>query len=477
MKELKKSTFGVIVGTRGFFSGDLAKDGRNSVLDKITENGFSYVALTEADTKSGGCVETREDARKCAELFRRNADKIDGIIISLPNFGDEVAATESVRFSTLDVPVLVHAFDDELDHMDLAHRRDAFCGKLSVCNNLRQYGIKFSDTTYHTTSVNSRVFVDDLVRFDQTCRVYRGLKGARIAQIGTRPGAFKTVRYSEKLFERSGITIVPVDFSEIIFHAEKITDQKRIDRCLEEINAYAKPVDEGFHCDVSAGLRQSAKLTLAIEDWMHANECVAGAIQCWDSLELNYHCAPCLTMSMLGERGIPFSCEADVSGAVAMYALDLANGSPAGYLDWNNSYGEDRNKCICFHCSNFPKSFFGMQPDIGCLDVLGGSLGHENCFGTLKGQVQAGGFTFANIETNDFDGTVDMYTGEGEFLNEPVHTVGSPAVCKIDNLQVLLKHLRDNGFHHHIAMSRGQSADVLAEVFGDYFGWNVYRHQ
>lgn len=473
---MKRSTFGVIVGTRGFFNPVLAKEGRESVLERLKENGFSYVALTESDTRNG-CVETREDAQKCAELFRKNANKIDGIIITLPNFGDEIAATESVRFSTLNVPVLVHAFDDEMDHMDRLHRRDAFCGKISVCSNLNQYGIKFTNTTYHTTSVNSQVFLEDLIRFDKICRVYKGLKGARIAQIGTRPGAFKTVRYSEKLFERSGITIVPVDFSEILFSAEKIADKERIARCLKEISTYARPVDEGYHCDINYGLTQSAKLTLAVEDWMQENQCIAGTIQCWDSVEKNLHCAPCLTMSLLGEKGIPFACETDVCGAVSMYALDLANESPAGYLDWNNSCGNDRNKCICFHCSNYPKSFFGVQPSIGCLDILGDSLGYEKCFGALKGQVRAGEFTFANIETNDFEGSIDMYTGEGEFLDESIQTVGSPAVCKINNLQMLLNRLCKKGFHHHIAMSRGKSADILEEVFGNYFGWNVYRHR
>lgn len=476
MKTLKKSTFGVLVGTRGFFNPVLAGEGRNSVLNRLTELGHSYVILDENETKNG-CIETREDAAKYAKLFREHKDEIDGIIISLPNFGDEISAAECVKTSGLDVPILVHAFDDEKDRMDLLHRRDAFCGKLSVCNNLYQYGMKFTNTVYHTTSVGSQEFEDDIVKFDKVCRVYRGLKGARIAQIGVRPGAFRTVRFSEKLYERSGITVVPVDLSEIMAKATAITDKKRISDCLAEINAYAKPDYLRKDVDVNAGLDRSARFTLAVEEWMKENDCVAGTIQCWDSIQKNFHCASCLTMSMLGEKGMPFSCEGDVSGAIAMYALDLANDSPAGYLDWNNSYGDDRNMCICFHCSNYPKTFFGMEPKIGTLDILGETYGHDNCFGALKGQVQAGDFTFGNIETNDFEGKISMYVGEGEFVNEPIDTVGSPALCKINNLQPLLNHLCKNGFHHHVAMCRGKSADALAEVFGNYFGWDVLRHR
>lgn len=473
---MNKSTFGIIVGTRGFFNPLLAKDGRKSIIKKLTEMGYNYVILDENVAKYG-CVETRDDAAKCAKLFKANQDKISGIILTLPNFGDEIGATESIKLSGIDVPILIHAFDDEIDRMDVVHRRDAFCGKLSVTNNLYQYGIKFTNTTYHTTNVDSQVFENDIIRFDKICRVYNGLKGARIAQIGTRPGPFKTVRFSEKLFERSGITIVPVDLSDIFSRASKISDKELIDDCLKSIDSYAKIDCTGFDCNVNKSKEKSARLTLAIEQWMKENDCVAGAVQCWDSIELNYGCGPCLTMSMLGEKGIPMCCETDVSGAIAMLALSIVNNSPAGYMDWNNSFGEDRDKCICFHCGNYPKSFYGKEPIIGCQDILGASLGFDNCFGALKGQVQPGDFTLANIETNDFEGNITMYVGEGEFLSDHVNTVGSPAVCKIENLQTLLAYLCKNGFHHHIAMSRGKSADVLAEVFENYFGWKVYRHR
>jgi len=473
---MKKSTFGVIVGTRGFFNPILAKDGRKVVTEKLTAMGYDYVILAENEAKYG-CVETREDAAKCAELFKANKDKISGIIITLPNFGDEIGATDSVKLAGLDVPILVHAFDDELDKLDVKQRRDSFCGKMSVCNNLFQYGIKYTNTTYHTTSVESKIFEDDILKFDKICKIFKGLKGARIAQFGTRPGAFKTVRYSEKLLERSGITVVPVDMSDIFARASRVNDKELINKCITDINAYGKVDCTGYDCDVNSGLEKSARFTIAVEEWMKENECVAGAIQCWDSIQMNYHCASCLTMSMLGERGVPIACETDISGVIAMYALGLANESPAGYMDWNNNFGDDRDVCICFHCSAHPKSFLGIKPTISCQDVLGASLGYNNCFGAIKGQVQEGNFTFGNIATNDFEGNINMYVGEGQFANEPVDMAGSPAVCRIENLQNLMNHLCKKGFDHHIAMSRGNSADLLAEVFGNYFGWNVYRHR
>jgi L-fucose isomerase-like protein len=271
--------------------------------------------------------------------------------------------------------------------------------------------------------------------------------------------------------------VIPADLSEIIALADSIYDKDAISQTVSEIKGYGRVDCTGFQCDVERGLEKTARFTLAVSQWMSENECVAGSIQCWDSIEKNYGCASCLTMSILGEKGMPFACETDIQGAVAMYALYLAGGNPSGYLDWNNSYGENRDMCINFHCSNYPKSFFGFEPVISCLDILGESLGYNNCFGALKAQVKSGNFTFANVQTDDINGMIKMYVGEGKFVDEPVNTVGSPAVCRVSGLQTLLKYLCKNGFHHHVAMNRGSNAAIIEEVFGNYFGWDVYRNK
>ena len=283
---MKKITFGLIVGTRGFFNPFLASEGREKVMARLSELGYSCVVLGKNDTPYG-CVETREHAEKCAELFIKNAGAIDGIIITLPNFGDEIGACDAVQLSGLNLPILVHAFDDEIDRMDVAHRRDAFCGKLSVCNNLHQRNVPFSNTTYHTTSVDSDVFARDIEKFAGVCRVCKGIKGARIAQIGTRPGAFKTVRFSEKLLERADITVVPVDLLEILAKANSIEDKDLIDSTISEIKSYANTDCGGYACETDKGTEKCARLTIAVEAFMRENKCVAGAFQCWDSIQKN----------------------------------------------------------------------------------------------------------------------------------------------------------------------------------------------
>src|SRR5271155_2867754 len=194
----RKMTIGVIVGNRGFFPGELAKVGREEMIQALAKAGIDCVVLGPEDSKYGA-VETRDEAKRCAALFRKNSDLLDGVIVSLPNFGDERAIADTLRLARLDVPVLVQATPDDASKMTILHRRDSFCGKMSACNNLRQYGIPYSLTKLHTVAVDSDDFRTDLGWFAAVCRVTNGLRNLRVGCIGARPTNFNTVRYSEKL--------------------------------------------------------------------------------------------------------------------------------------------------------------------------------------------------------------------------------------------------------------------------------------
>lgn len=474
MKNKKKLCFGVIIGTRAYFNSALAKDVRKQLLKTIEEQGYDYVILPEDATPTGSSsIETREDGIKCAELFRQNRDKIDGIIVSLPNFGFEIGIINAISIADLNVSVLVQACDDENDKVDLDSRRDAFCGKISVCNNLYQYGIPFTDTTLHTYSIYSDLLAKDINRFAAVCRVVNGLRHARIGAIGTRPAGFQTVRASEKILQATGITVVPVDLSEILGAARKIedTDAELVQK-IEEIKKYARVPQQ-----YSEKLMLQAKFGVAVERWMNANAIDAVAIQCWDSLEQNYGCAACVTMSMLGEKLIPAACEVDIAGAVSMYALTLASQHQSALLDWNNNFAEDRNKCVCTHCGNFPKSFIMNDIELGTLGVLGRTLGKVHTFGAVYGKVKQGDFTFFRISTDDTKGCIKSYLGEGTITDDPYGMDGCIAVTKVDNLQTLMKYICKNGFEHHVAMCRGNVKDILQEAIESYLGWNLYVHE
>ena len=368
----------------------------------------------------------------------------------------------------------MQACDDDNDKVDLDSRRDAFCGKISVCNNLYQYGIPFSLTSLHTYSIYSEEFKKDVDKFAGICRVVGGLRHCRIGQIGTRPLGFNTCRASEKLLQRSGITVVPADLSEILFAAQKITDDDpALLAKLKDIHAYAK-----VPAEYQEKLRVQAKFGVAVEAWVRDNKVDALALQCWDSLEQNYGCAPCITMAMLGDMGIPCACETDITGAVSMLALRLASGNAPALADWNNNFADDRNKCVCTHCGNFPRSFIGNNDlKLTPLGVLGRTLGKVRTFGAVDAKVSEGEFTFFRVSTDDAAGKIRAYVGEGKITNDPYGMDGCIAVTQVDNLQKLMKHICRNGFEHHVALVRSDVADIIADALENYLGWDLYVHE
>ncbi|NMC53655.1 MAG: fucose isomerase [Chloroflexi bacterium] len=469
---MAKATLGLIVGNRDFFPSRFVTEGRNDLLQLFKEMDIEAVVIDEKETNLGG-VETRSDAKICGELFKKNVDKIEGVLVILPNFGNELGIAETLRISGLNVPVLVQAYPDDVQKMSLEGRRDSFCGKFSACNVLRQYGYAYSLTANHTVHPKSESFRKDLEKFVAVCKVVKGLKKARLGAIGARPDAFKTVRFSEKLFERSGISVSTVDLSEIIGNASRLKDtDSQVVSKLDEIKSYVTTQKVP-----AAALLKMAKLGLVIENWMNDNDIDATAIQCWESIQKNYGVNVCGLMSMMGEKLLPSACEVDVAGVLGMYALTLASGKPSALVDWNNNYGDDPNKCVLFHCGNFPKSFFDDKVEMYLADVLGTTLGNENVYGALAGRIPSGPLTYARVSTDDVNGKIRTYFGEGRFTDDELPTFGGRGVIEIPNMQALLQNLCKGGFEHHVGISRSHVAGVLEEAFGTYLGWEVYYHK
>jgi L-fucose isomerase-like protein len=467
----KKMTFGLIIGNRGFFPDHLAKSGREEMLRALEQAGIDCVALDPAHSKYGA-VETHEEAKRCAALFQENRNRIDGVIVSLPNFGDERAIADTLRLARLSVPVLVQATPDATAKMTIAFRRDSFCGKMSACNNLRQYGIPYSLTSLHTVSPDSKEFQTDLAWFAAVCRVVNGLRDLRIGSIGARPAAFNTVRYSEKILESQGISVETVDLSEILGRIAKLKDtDSGVEGKLQEIRKYV--TTSGIP---EAALIKMAKLGFVIEDWMKSTDVKVSAVQCWTALEEYFGVVPCTIMSMMSDNLIPSACEVDVCGTLSMHALALASETPSALLDWNNNYGDDPNKAVCFHCSNLPKHFF-QEVRMDFQEIIAGTVGKENTFGTMVGRVKSGPMSFARFSTDDTAGVVRGYVGDGAFTNDALNTFGGAGVVEIPRLQNLLHYICENGFEHHVAANFSTVAGAVDEAAVRYLGWQMYWHR
>src|SRR6266436_4008076 len=433
-------TVGVIVGNRGFFPDHLARSGRLDIVAALTAKGIRPIILDENDSKFGA-VETRQEAARCAELFKKHREQLDGIVVTLPNFGDVRAIAETVRMANLGVPILMQATPDTPSRMTIRDRRDSFCGKMSACNNLAQYGIPYSLTTLHTEALDSEIFRTDLDWFLAVCRVVKGLKKLRIGAIGARPAAFNTVRYSEKILESAGISVETLDLSEVMGRIGRLKDDDG--KVVERLRGIRQYVSTNSIPD--AALVKMAKLGAVIDTWMR-------------------------------DQGLSSACEVDVAGVIGMHALQLASQTPSALLDWNNNYADDPDKAVCFHCSNLPKHFF-REFRMDFQEIIAGTVGKENTFGTVVGRVKSGPMSFARFSTNDREGKISGYVGEGAFTEDSLETFGGAGVVRIPELQKLLHFICERGFEHHVAANFSTVASAVHEAATRYLHWDIYWHK
>jgi L-fucose isomerase-like protein len=469
-KKPEKVTFGVIVSNRDVFPNHLAMEGRKEIIEVLEELNYDFIILDENATPMG-VVETYSDAKQCAELFKENSDKISGILVILPNFGDEKGVADTIRLSKLDVPILVQASSDEIGKMNRENRRDAFCGKLSVCNVLYNFGIPFTLTKNHTCAIKSDEFKHEIRRFEKICKVVKGLRTARFGQIGTRPAAFDTVRYSETLLDFYGITIEPIDLSEIFGRINRLDENDpRIKEKIEFIKNYTST--EVFP---EEGILKLAKLGVVVEEWVKEKELDGFAFQCWPSIQDNFGIVPCAVMSIFSEGLIPAACEVDISGLIAMYALQAASDSPSAILDWNNNYGNDPNKMVLFHCSNLPKSFF-KDTKLTAHPIISDQKGEDVSYGAIQGRIKSSPCTLLRIDTDELYGEIKAIMVDGKYTEDQLETYGGYGVVEIPNLQELLKKLCKRGYAHHVAATLNEVGNIVYEALYTYLGWDIDYH-
>ena len=468
---MARATLGLLVGNRDVFPAELARHGREEIVALLKKEDIDLVALGPNDTPDG-VVMTWKDAEKGAKLFHDNGSKIDGILITLPNFGDERAIADTVKLSGLSVPVFVHAWPDKVGELSIQQRRDSFCGKLSVCNNLKQYGIPYSIGKMHVVDPHSEEFRKELHWFVDVCRVVRGMRGARIGSIGERTTPFKTVRYSEKLLEASGISVESKSLVEVVAEVDALSDaDPRVEAKLKKLTGYLPSTREV----PGRAMKTTAKLGVVLESWVREYRISAYALQCWSAMQGALKIFPCSIMSMMSDELFPSACEVDVMGAVAMYALQLAGGGPSALFDWNNNYGDDPDKLVLFHCSNTALSFMKeAKAGLNVMAVKGNP--HDSCFCTLHGTLKPGPVAWARFSTDDARGRIVGCIGDGQITEEATDTFGTTGVMRVANLQKLLSFLAVNGFEHHVALNYCPRTDAVSEALGTYMGWKIYNH-
>lgn len=461
-------TFALYFGNRGFFPATLIEGARNEMIEAVTKQGYDYI-IPPVDLTRYGAVETSEEGRKYAEWLEGYKGKYDGVLLCLPNFGDENGAVAALRDAG--VPILVQAYPDEFGKMDFENRRDAFCGKLSIVDMFTQYQIPYTIMEPHVVHPLSERFAESLNEFAAVCRIVKGMKRFTIGAIGARTTAFKTVRYDEVALEKIGITVETYDLSEVFFHADQYTtgNPKMIAKRERLVNY------TDFSKVPEAKIWKLCAISVAIDDIIEKNKLDCVAIRCWTEMQYVTGIAPCVLLSELNDRGIVAACELDICNAVPMYALLKASQKPVTCLDWNNNYGDDPDKCILFHCGPVPQSLMSAKGEIVDHKMFAKAGGAGCGWGCNVGRIAKFPMTYVSSKTEN--GKLVTYLGEGEFTEDTIEEefFGCAGVAKIPDLQKKLVNIGRGGFRHHVSVASGNYENALREAFKVYLKYDIFE--
>jgi L-fucose isomerase-like protein len=463
---MKRSTFALFFGNRGFFPASLIASAREEMVNELNALGHDALVL-EADATRYGAVETPLEGETYANFLRANRGKFSGVIVCLPNFGDETGAVAALQEAG--VPIWIQAYPDEYDRMSPDLRRDAFCGKISIMDVFRQYGVKFTALKPHTVKPGSASYRANVDEFDRICRVVGGVKGMVVGSIGARTTPFKTVRVDEVTLQRHGITVETFDLSDVFRRMKAIKQQESayLDKAitLRNNSSWEGVPERAFDNLVRLGVTLDK---LAVEARLNAM-----AIRCWTEMQFQMGISPCVVMGILNDHGLSTACEVDLGNAIAMHALHLASYEPAGLLDWNNNYEEEDEKCILFHCGPIPPSLMVERGRIADHAILANAVGKGNSFGCNMGRIKPMQFTFGSLMTDA--GRVKMYLGEGRFTSDPIpeNFFGVAGVAEIRNLQNVLLHIGMNGHRHHVSITPGGVQMTVRSALENYLDFDV----
>lgn len=465
MKNLK-STFALYFGNRGFFPETLIAEARKELSETLEKLGYGFLMMERSLTRFGA-VESPEEGRKYAKFLDENRGNFEGVILCLPNFGDETGAISALQDAG--VPIYILAYPDEPDKMSFHQRRDAFCGKFSIMDVFYQYQLPFTVFPPQTVHPLSVTFEKQIDIFDQVCKIVKGMKRMTVGAIGARTTAFKTVRYDELALQKYGITTEVLDLSEVFNRVRKLDissaiAKEKAARLIDYTN-FSKVPKNSFENLVRFGV--------VIDEIIKEYGLNTLALRCWLEMEIEFGVAPCVLLSEINDRGFPAACELDICNAITMYGLNLASGKPATCLDWNNNYGEHPDKCILFHCGPVPQSLMTAKGEVVDHPMFAKSLGVGNGFGCNVGRIAPNELTFASCKTQD--GKLHVYLGEGEFTNDVIQEgfFGCGGVAKIDQLQEKLYKIGYNGYRHHVSVTPGHVGAALREAFTRYLRYEI----
>lgn len=454
----------ILVANRGFFPSSVIESARDE-MRKAVESIGAEALLIAPDKVRYGAVETGAEGRIFNDFLKQHAGEYDGLIICLPNFGDENGIKEAIRDVT--TPILLQAYPDELGKLDFANRRDAFCGKLGLCAVLKQMKVPFIAGEPFVMHPLSEDFHRELSDFAAVCRIVKTMRHMRIGVLGARTTAFKSVRFDEGALESKGADVETFDLTQIFAMMDKISDNDpRIEAWRAELQTVSCIEDAP-----EKAIIDQCRLGIALDELRQDMKLDVMAIRCWSELQYEYKIAPCTVMGVMNNRQAPVVCETDATNAPAMLALALASEKGVGCVDINNNYGDEADKCIVFHCGPLPIDLLTGPGHMEEHKMFVKTQGKNCSWGVNVGRIKPGVVTICGMRTED--GQVRYFVEKAEVVDVPVDEefFGTCGVVQLDGLQTKLRRMAEEGFRHHAIIAIGDHTRAIRDAFNKYLGY------
>jgi len=453
-----KVRIGFVPAHREFFDENWAIRMRERCISILSTIEKLDLVVPDDKLTKGGLVRDERDAEKTIQLFREK--DVDGIMIGTMTFGDEISVLK-IASAFKDRPILLFGTKEGPFTPDGNRLSDSFCGTLSISSGLHRRRIPFIFAGI--LFPEEEEFKDAVLNFMRVCAIVRGFVGAKVGQIGTRPGPFETCAINEPaLIEHFKQTVVPISLVEIFQSANSLSDDEpEVQEIIREIEAQA---------DVSNVKREIlvklAKLECALKRFAEENKIDAMAVQCWTAMQNIYGVSSCLPMGRLTDKGIMTACEVDIYGALTMLIQYLASlkTTPPHFIDWTIQHQEKDNVFLAWHCGNAPPSLAceGCPIVVREHSILKRTVKPESSYGTAEFQLKPGTVTICRLV--EYDGEFKMLITKGEIKQSSDKLRGSWSWVEVPNLKSLYRTLVEEGFIHHASMIHGDYTQAIADA-------------
>lgn len=403
-----------------------------------------------------GSVVNLDQAEAMAEYFA--SQKIDGLIIAALDFGDERSAAKVA--ARLRVPVLLYATKEPPASADasLARLSDSYCGNLALAAALvrRKIAFHFAGLFFPAEAALRQ----EVERFIGAVAVVKGLRGARIGQVGVRPPPFESVAYDElamaRKFDQNVIWTSSADIDEA---ARALADDSpEVQAVLRDLRNSVGQVTVGEDY-----LLKAAKMELALGAFWDRSRLSAMAVQCWPQKS---GIARCAVMGRLTQRAMFAACETDVLGALSMLISHRASlGRTVPHLiDWTIQHREDPNRLLAWHCGNAPPCLARDRREtaLRTRSNMTGTQAVQKADGNtglFQFQLKAGPVTLCRLA--EYDGQWKMLIAAGRIVPSDEVLAGTWSWVEVRDHARLYRTLVEEGFIHHASMIHGDQIEAL----------------